>query len=281
MHHSKFQNILLLLGISGLIFSGSYAQTATVTNASFNTFIAATDSFPGWSFKKDSLGGTRYTITQETDSAHSTPGALKMLLKSSTDTSFTAGVTGTITGLPPKKIFTLTAWVKYVNTPDAYRNAQFAVSQATTLSAAPWYIFRRWSTLWENSTVSSNGWTQITFSDTTADSANYITIVITLWKSGTLWVDDIAVTYHDIAPQSVNYAVTPGKQGSIRNNRILFSREMPYSIEASSIDGKRVFCQSGLASALDLDRLDLKNGVYLMRVRTPGKTYNSKVIVSR
>jgi hypothetical protein len=280
MFHSAFRNIALLLGISGLIFSSGFGQTATVPNASFATFIAATDSFPGWSFKKDSLSGTRYTITQETDSAHSTPGALKIQIKDAPDTTFTAGITGTITGLPPKKIFTVTAWVKYVNTTDAYKNAQFAVSQATTLSAAPWYIFRKWSTLWENSTVSSNGWTQITFSDTTADSANYITIVISLWKSGTLWVDDIAVTYQNI-PSAINYVDGPGKQGSVLNNRISFSGQTPYVFEACSIDGKMVMRRSGLASELNLDRVGLKNGLYLLRVQTPEKTYTSKVMVSR
>jgi hypothetical protein len=281
MNRSTIQNILFLLGISGLFFSGACSGSATVTNAGFETFIANTDSFPGWSFKKDSLGGTRYTITQETDSAHSGTGAVKIKLLSSTDTSFgSAGVTGTITGLPVKKIFTLTAWVKYINTPDAYKNAQIAVSQATTLSAAPYYIFRKWSTLWENSTVNSNGWTQLTVSDTSVDSANYFNIIITLWKSGTFWVDDIAITYTDI-PQSVNYAIMPIKQGIIRNNRITFSHQMPYSFEACSVDGKAILRRSGMASALVLNSFNLQNGVYLVRVKTPERTYSSKVVVSR
>jgi hypothetical protein len=95
-----------------------------------------------------------------------------------------------------------------------------------------------------------------------------------------LWVDDIAVTYKDI-PQAINYSLEPSRKGSIVNNRISFSRQMPYLFEASSIDGKMVMRRSGLAMALDLNRLGLKNGVYFVRVRTSDKTYNSKVIVSR
>ncbi|MGB7568542.1 MAG: hypothetical protein WBM07_11830, partial [Chitinivibrionales bacterium] len=72
MHRFILQKILLLLGILGLFFSGSYGQTAaTLPNTSFNTFIAATDSFPGWAFTKDATGGAKYTVTQEVDSAHS------------------------------------------------------------------------------------------------------------------------------------------------------------------------------------------------------------------
>jgi predicted alternative tryptophan synthase beta-subunit len=39
--------------------------------------------------------------------------------------------------------------------------------------------------------------------------------------------------------------------------------------------------QSGIASALDLNRFNLKNGVYLVRVKTMEKTYSSKVMMSR
>jgi predicted alternative tryptophan synthase beta-subunit len=56
---------------------------------------------------------------------------------------------------------------------------------------------------------------------------------------------------------------------------------MPYSFEACSIDGKAIMSQSGIASALDLNRFNLKNGVYLVRVKTMEKTYSSKVMMSR
>jgi hypothetical protein len=121
-----------VLGVSGLFFSGAYSGIATVPNAGFDTFIAATDSFPGWYLKKDSLGGTRYTITQATDSAHSGTGSLKMQIKTLTDTTFTVGISTSITGLPVKKIFTITAWVKYADMPQ-YSNAMFYVQQATLL----------------------------------------------------------------------------------------------------------------------------------------------------
>ena len=267
------------MGISGLFFSGVCSGSATVPNPGFDTFIAATDSFAGWSFKKDSLGGTRYTVTQETDSAHSGTGCLKMQFKDSTDTAFTLGVTTSITGLPVKKLFTITAWVKYINMPK-YFNAMFYVQQATLMTVSPWtWTDRKWGTLWGNNPGNS-GWVQISGSDTTKDSANVLNFGITLWKYGTLWVDDIAITYTNI-PQSVNYAAAPAKQGIIRNNRIIFSRQMPYSFEACSIDGKAILRRSGIASALDLNRFDLQNGVYLVRVKTPERTYSSKVMVSR
>jgi len=281
MHRFILQKILLLLGISGLLFSGSFGQTAaTVPNASFDTFNATDSTFPGWTFKKDSLGGTRYVITQATDTVHSGTGALKIQIKDAPDTSFgSAGVTGTITGLPPKKRFTVTAWVKYVNT-TGYNNAEIAVSQATTLSVSPWYIFREWSTLWTNPIAgSSNGWTQISLSDSSVDSANYFNIIISLWQSGTLWVDDIAVTYQPTS--AVKPDVEPQRQGSILNNRISFSRPTAYSFEACSFDGKILLRRTGQASELDLNRLDLKNGVYIVRVQTPDKSYTSKVMVSR
>jgi hypothetical protein len=278
MHLSRLQNVLLLLGISGLIFGG-FAQTATVPNASFSTFITATDSFPGWFFTKDATAGTKYTVTQEVDSAHSAPGSLKMQFKDSTDTAFTLGVTTSITGLPTKKIFTITAWVKYANMP-RYSNAMMYVQQATLLPPAYAWIDRKWGTLWGNTNIGNSGWAQITMSDTTKDSANILNFGITLWKYGTLWVDDIAITYKDI-PQAVNYSVEPARQGSIVNNRISFSRQMPYSLEVCSVDGRMVANRSGLASSLDLDRLALKKGVYLVKVQTLEKTYNSKVIMSR
>jgi|GEM_PF-1388980 hypothetical protein len=278
MYRSTFLNVLFLLVISGLFFSTSYGQTATLPNASFATFIATTDSFPGWFFTKDATGGTKYTVTQEVDSAHSAPGSLKMQFKDSTDTAFTLGVTTSITGLPVKKIFTITAWVKYANMPK-YSNAMMYLQQATLLPPAYAWIDRKWSTLWGNN-IGNSGWTQITMSDTTKDSANILNFGITLWKYGTLWVDDIAITYTSI-PQAVSYSVGPGKQGYVRNNRISFSRQTPYSLEACSVDGKVVMRQSGLASALDLNRCGLKNGVYLMHIQTPEKTYASKVIMSR
>jgi hypothetical protein len=117
-------------------------------------------------------------------------------------------------------------------------------------------------------------------SDTTKDSANVLNFGISVWKYGTLWIDDIAITYQNI-PQAVNYSMEPARQGSIVNNRISFSRQMPYSLEACSVDGRMVANRSGLASSLDLDRLALKKGVYLVKVQTPEKTYNSKVIMSR
>ena len=278
MFHSAFRNITLLLGISGLIFSSGYGQTATLPNASFNTFIAATDSFPGWAFTKDATGGTKYTVTQETDSAHSAPGALKMQFKDSTDTAFTLGITSSITGLPANKIFTITAWVKYANMPK-YFNAMMYVQQATLLPPNYAWVDRKWGTLWGNN-PGNNGWTQISVSDTSKDSANVFNFGISLWKYGTLWVDDIAITYQNL-PAAISNITEPGKQGSVLNNRISFSRQTPYVFEACSIDGKTVMRRSGLASELNLDRVGLKNGVYLMRVQTPEKTYTSKVMVSR
>jgi len=278
MFRSTIQKILFLLGVSGLFFSGICSGTATVPNASFNTFVAATDSFVGWAFTKDITGGTKYTVTQEIDSAHSAPGALKMQIKTLTDTTFTVGISTTITGLPVKKIFTITAWVKYADMPQ-YWNAMFYVQQATQLPPSYTWIDRKWGTLWGNN-IGSSDWTQVTMSDTVKDSANILRLGITLWKSGTLWVDDIAVTYTAI-PQATNYTVSPAEKEMIRNNRIAFSRKIPYSFEACSIDGKAIMSQSGIASALDLNRFDLKNGVYLVRVKTMEKTYSSKVMMSR
>jgi hypothetical protein len=201
-----------------------------------------------------------------------------MQIKTLTDTTFTVGISTSITGLPVKKIFTITAWVKYADMPQ-YSNAMFYVQQATLLPPSYTWKDRKWGTLWGNN-IGTSAWTQVTMSDTVKDSANVLNFGITLWKSGTLWVDDIAITYTDLAQPIKNETAHAGR-GSVRNNLISFSRQMPYSFEANSIDGKAIAKQSGMAASLDLNRMGLKNGVYLVRVKTPEKTYSSKVVVSR
>jgi hypothetical protein len=275
----SFKKMALSLAIPCILFSNSFGTGATVANAGFDTFIAATDSFPSWSFKKDSLGGTRYTITQETTGAYSPPGALKMAITPGADTLTSCGITGSITGLPANKLVTVTAMVKYTDMP-IYWNAMFNLQQATLLNVSPWtWTDRKWGSDWGNNQGTTD-WTPISFVDTTYDSANVFNLVITLAKSGTLWVDDITVTYTNITP--VNQKVkAPGHQESMTNNRISFSCRQAYSLEACAINGKILLRKSGIADVVDMNRLSLSCGVYLVSVKAGEKTFTGRVAVER
>lgn len=278
---SFFRAMLFAIIASSLFSNAVFASNATLQNASFNTFIAASDSFPSWSFKKDSTGGTRYTITQETTGAYSAPGCLKMTITAGADTGASCVISGSITGLPAKKLVTLTAMVKYTDLPD-YSSAMISLQQATLLMHEPWtWTDRKWTTLWTNNPTGTIDWTSITKSDTTADSANVFNVIIYLHGVGsTLWVDDVAVTYSDLAPVTQK-AVTPARQGSILNNRISFPRAMAYSLEAYGVNGKMILKTSGVANKVNIDQLGLSSGAYLVKAKTKEKIYSGRVVVER
>jgi hypothetical protein len=265
--------------ISAFIFSNSYATSATIQNGGFETYIAESDSFAFWKSDKDATGGTLFDISQETTAPGTGTGSLKMSIAEGADTATECRISGSVTNLPEKKIVTVTAKVKYENMP-AYWNAMFNLQQATLLQEPPWtWTDRKWLSMWGNNPGNS-GWTPISMSDTTADSANVFNLIISLSNAGTLWVDDIAITYTDIAPVTQK-AVTPARQGAVLNNRISFPRAMPYSLEACGVNGKMILKTSGIANAVNLDRLGLSSGAYLVKAKTKEKIYSGRVVVGR
>jgi len=267
--------LCMAIGTLGFVSLGFCSGTATLSNAGFDTFIAATDSFPGW--KIDTSGKSMFIITQATDSVHSGTGCLKMQIKDPADTITAVRITGAITGLLPNAAFTITAWVKYANMP-AYYNAMFGLQQATLTSGTWVWTDRPWLTPWGNDPGTSD-WKQITGVGTTADSANVFNLVISLSKGGPLWVDDIAITYESSSIGDIHMQTT--KHDGIYHNRISFSHAMAYSLEACSLDGQTIARKTGIASSLDLNKCDITNGIYLMKVKTSQRTYTSRIVVSR
>jgi hypothetical protein len=202
-----------------------------------------------------------------------------MSIAAGADDSTECRISGSISNLPVKKIVTVTAKVKYENMP-TYWNAMFNMQQAT-LKAPDWkWVDRKWSSMWGNNNPGASEWSTISMRDTTTDSANVFNLIISLAKSGTLWVDDIAVTYSDLAPVTQK-AATHVHQGAVLNNRISFPREMPYSLEACGVNGKMILKTSGVASAVNMDRLGLVGGAYLVKAKTSEKTYTGRVVVSK
>jgi hypothetical protein len=266
--------------IAAFVFSNSYATSATIQNGDFETYIVESDSFAFWKSDKDATGGTLFDISQETTAPASGTGALKMEIMAGTDPSTECRISTEIKNLPALKLFTVTAKVKYSDMP-AYWNSMFSLQQATLLQEPPWtWTDRKWLSMWGNDSGSVADWVPISMTDTTADSANVFSLIISLSKSGTLWVDDIAITYTDIAPVTQK-AVTPARQGAILNNRISFPRAMPYSLEACGVNGKMILKTSGVANAVNLDRLGLVSGAYLVKAKTSERTYNGRVVVGR
>jgi hypothetical protein len=277
MHTSPFPvKTAPLLAVLCLVAGSGFGQTATLQNSGFDAYIAATDSFAFWKADKDTSGNNIFTISQETENPYTAPGALKMAITPGADTLTECRISGSITDLPANKIVTVTAMVKHENMP-TYWNAMFHLQQATC-QAPDWnWIDRKWGSMWGNDPGDVD-WKPVAMSDTTSDSANVFNLIISLSKSGTIWVDDIAITYIDIAPVTHKTVQTP-RQGSIMNNRITFASAMPYSLEACGINGKVLLQKSGIASRLDLTQLSLRNGAYLVRVKTGEKSMTGRVMI--
>ena len=274
-NRGAIQYISLLSALFCLFASSGFSQTATLKNADFETYIASSDSFAEWSFEKDSTGSQKYVISQETDSAHSGIGSLKMEIIDTSDTAVECRIIGSVSNLPPKKVFTVTAWVKYSGMP-TYWNGMFHMQQAT-LKAPDWeWVDGKWGSMWGND-PGTIPWTQVSMSDTSGDSSNVFNLHISLAKGGTLWVDDIEITYTDPVPV-MQRAVQSDRWGSILNSRITFSRVMPYSLEAYSINGKALLRESGIAATVDLNRTDTGRGAYLFRVKTAEQIFISRAV---
>jgi hypothetical protein len=101
-----------------------------------------------------------------------------------------------------------------------------------------------------------------------------------LGKSGTLWVDDIAITLSDLTSVLDNQ-VAPRRQEIARNNRISFPRQTSFTFEEYAVNGKALRRSSSIVDAVDLNHLDLSSGVYLIRAKTREKTYFSRMILSK
>ncbi|MBN1307796.1 MAG: hypothetical protein JXA18_07760 [Chitinispirillaceae bacterium] len=276
----SIQTISLLSALFFLFAGNGFGQIATLKNAGFETYNADAGTFADWSFDKDSTGGELYIISQDTDSAHSGTGCLKMEITAPLDTSDEAPshtISGAVSNLPTNKLFTITAWVKYSEMP-VYWNGMFNLQQAT-LKAPDWnWIDREWLSMWGNDPGTVSSWTEISMTGTSADSANVFNLIISLAKGGTLWVDDIAITYTDPVPITEK-TVQPGQWGSILNNRITFSRPTSYSLEAFGVNGKALLRQSGIAEKVDLNRIDAGCGAYLFRVKTGEKVITSRAVI--
>jgi hypothetical protein len=275
------RTIVIALALSGCMYAGARAADATVQNAGFDTFIAASDSFPGWSFTKDPLNGAGYTITQETTGAHSAPGALKMAITAGADTATTCAISTDITGLPANKIVTITAWAKYSDMP-TYWNGMISLQQATLLHQPPYtWTDRKWGSDWGNN-LGTSDWAPITLaSDTTVDGGNVFRIVVSLRYSGTLWIDDIAVTYTDLAPVLPRTVSRTSRESTILGNKITFSSPQRYSLDVCGVNGRLLLRKSGVAGSVDMNKLGLSNGTFLVRVKTEKKTFAGKVAVGR
>ena len=275
---SFFRAMLFAIIASSLFSTTVFASSATLQNAGFETYIAASDSFAFWKSDKDATGGTLFDISQETIAPGTETGSLKMAIMAGADTLTECRISSSISGLMEKKIVTITAKVKYENMP-TYWNAMFNLQQATLTQGTWVWTDRKWLSMWGNNPGNSD-WTPISMTDTTADSANVFNLIISLSKSGTLWVDDIAVTYTDIAPVTQK-AIAPARQGAILNNRISFPRAISYSLEACGVNGKMILKTSGVSNLVNLDRLGLASGSYLVKVKTREKTYAGRVVVGR
>jgi hypothetical protein len=275
---SFFRAMLFALIASCLFSTAVFATSATLQNAGFETYIAASDSFPFWKADRDSTGGTRFDISQETTAPGTGTGSLKMEIKAGADTATQCRISGSIANLPMRKIVTVTAKVKYENMP-TYWNGMFNLQQATLTQGTWVWTDRKWLSMWGNNPGNSD-WTSISMNDTTADSANVFNLIISLAKSGTLWVDDIAITYSDLAPVTQK-AVQPARQGFILNNRISFPRAMPYALEAYGVNGKLILKTSGIANMVNINQLGLSSGAYLIKANTNEKTYTSRVVLER
>lgn len=274
---SLFPNALFALAVSCLLSAPSFAQDPSLENASFDNYIAASDSFANWSYDKDATGGQEFVISQETTGAFSAPGCLKMAITPGADTLAKCTITGSITGLTPNRIVQITGMVKYADMP-TYYNAMISFDQVNCTQANNWkWNDLKWGTLWGNNPGASD-WTQFTATDTVKDTANVFHLVIFQSKVGTLWVDDIAVTYTDPVIQK---AVQTVRQSPIVNNRIVFPSATPYTLEAFGINGKTVLKRSATAMTVDLSRLDLPGCVYLVKVAAGGKTWSEKVLIGK
>lgn len=273
----SFKKMSFFVIISCFFVYNGFSQTAaTLKNPGFETF--AEDLFSDWSYDADSTGGLRYSISQETDSAHSGTGSLKMVIIDTVDTNLSCAVTGSIEGLESLKEVTVTAWVKYSVLPD-YWNAQFSLQQAI-LEAPDWeWIDREWASMWGNDPGSSS-WKQISMT-TVSDTANVFNLVISLAAPGTLWVDDIEITYQDPVPvvPELQKASPLSHTDPLRNNRIVFSRAIPFLIEACGMNGRLLLRKSGIAESVDLNRLAVGRGMFIVRVKTAEKQYTSRLIL--
>jgi hypothetical protein len=280
--HSSFsvKKILLSIGFTCLLISTSFGDSkATITNPGFDTFISTTDSFTGWKYTKDT---SKYIVTQETDSAYGGTGSLKMQINDTTDTSTSVTISTTISGLSANKIFTITAWYKFVDIKTSW-NAQISLQQATLEEVDTTWVWtdRDWLSLW-GSGKGTKTWSQLRVSDTTADSANVFNLIITLSKKGTLWLDSITVTYRDTgATPIINNAIEPQAKEYAGVNHIVFSHSMPYTLEACALNGKMIMRKSGIAASVDLNKVNLVSGAYIMKVKTSEKNYTSRVFLSK
>lgn len=269
----SFYKALFLMTISSLFLASSFAAGPTIQNASFSQFVAASDSFPNWSFKKDSTNGKRYTITQETTDTNSAPGCLKI---SVLDTAAKCMISGSISGLTAKKIVKITAMVKYTDMP-SYYNAMISLYQVSCVAPDYKWIERKWGTMW-GSKAGSIDWTPITMTDTVTDSANVFNLVIQT-NAGTLLVDDITIGYDD--ESATLKTVQSARQESIVNNRISFPSATPYMLEVVGVNGKTVLKSYATSSTVDLNRLNLLCGTYLVKVKTAEKTWSGRVLIGK
>jgi hypothetical protein len=258
------------------VYNGFSQTAATLKNAGFETF--AEDRFSDWSYDTDTTGGLRYSIAQETDSAHSGTGSLKMVLTDTVDTNLSCTVSGSIEGLESLKEVTITAWVKYSGLSD-YWDAQFSLQQAI-LEAPDWeWIDREWVSMWGNDPGSSS-WKQISMT-AISDTANVFNLIISLAAPGTLWVDDIEITYQDAVPVLPELRKTSplSYTNPFQNNRIVFSRAMPFVIEACGVNGRVLLRRTGIEESVNLNRLNIGRGMFIVRVKTAEKWYSSRFIL--
>ncbi|MBN1129298.1 MAG: T9SS type A sorting domain-containing protein [Chitinispirillaceae bacterium] len=261
-----------------LAYGTGFAASATLQNAGFDTYLAATDSFPFWKADRDTVGnGTLFDISQETTGAYSAPGSLKMEIKAGADTLTECRISGSVTNLPAKKIFTVTAMVKYSGMP-TYWNAMLNMQQATLTQGTWVWTDRKWSSMWGNNPGDAE-WTPVSVSDTTHDSTNVVNFIISLSKAGTLWVDDITITYADVPV--VRKAIQTSRRNAFQNNRIVFPSDRHYSLEVFGVNGKKVLCQSATAARIDLSTLGLRSGSYIVKVKSAGKRWEGRVVVGK
>lgn len=273
----SFHSTWLLSSLVTLFTTGIFAQTpAIINNPGFENFIAETDSFPGWTYEKDSTGGAQFIVSQETDSTHTGNGALKIVITAAVEDSADCIISVPVQSLPDNKTVTITAWVKYAGLP-AYYTSMFSLQQATMIPPEYNWIDRDWLTLWGNDPGTSD-WKQISMDSVTADSANIFNLIIRVGVAGTFWVDDVEVTFSDIVPVTQN-AIESTPRQSIVGNRIDFVHPTRYTLEAYDITGKTLLRKSGIATTLDLESATTGSGAYLYRVATAKKTYTKRSVV--
>ena len=273
----SFLKALIALTVSCPFSTITFAQTSTLPNASFDTYIAAADSFASWEYEKDATGGTLFDISQETTDPYSAPGCLKMAIAPGADTSTTCSILGTISGLTAGNVVTITAMVKYADMP-TYWNSMINLQQATLTSGTWVWTDRKWKSMWGNNPGTAE-WARVSMSDTTVDSANVFQLIISLHGSGTIWVDDIAIA--TAGAPVIQKAVQPVRRGSIANNRIAFTTAMPYTLEVYGVNGKTALKRSSTASSVDFNRLNLNSGAYAIRVKTADKTWSGRVLIGK